>query len=265
MSSKNKILVVQAVHQSGMDLLKNQPNFDIVDCDAISLRTAQLSAEILNEAKKLKIISRHGVGYDNIDLKKAKEKDIKIAITANANAVTVAEIQDDAVTGAKLADDIEISTTGTITSTAGSNNKITSGGWVNGDNSGAVPYDTLTESGTNLSSVISDGSAVAYAKTNYLDLEVGKIYRLRVNITAHTSGQNPQFSIGGTTSASKYVAQQAIPSSGYSGKGIVDIIFECIDSDMAGTNADSARVWMYNNEATNFVVETSVTEDFLQK
>ncbi len=106
MSSKNKILVVQAVHESGMDLLKNQPNFDIeitdddsesnlkskiVDCDAISLRTAQLSAEILNEAKKLKIISRHGVGYDNIDLKKAKEKDIKIAITANANAVTVAE------------------------------------------------------------------------------------------------------------------------------------------------------------------------------
>ena len=50
-----------------------------------------MSAEILNEAKKLKIISRHGVGYDNIDLKKAKEKDIKIAITANANAVTVAE------------------------------------------------------------------------------------------------------------------------------------------------------------------------------
>ena len=106
MSSKNKILVVQAVHQSGMDLLKNQPDFDIeitdddsesslkskiVDCDAISLRTAKLSAEILNEAKKLKIISRHGVGYDNIDLKKAKEKDIKIAITANANAVTVAE------------------------------------------------------------------------------------------------------------------------------------------------------------------------------
>ena len=191
--------------------------------------------------------------------------DVIVAEDIAANAVTVAEIQDDAVTGAKLAEDIEISTTGTITSTAGSNNKISSGGWVNGDNSGAVPYDTLTESGTNLSSVISDGSAVAYAKTNYLDLEVGKIYRLRVNITAHTSGQNPQFSIGGTTSASKYVAQQAIPSSGYSGKGIVDIIFECIDSDMAGTNADSARVWMYNNEATNFVVETSVTEDFLQK
>ena len=190
--------------------------------------------------------------------------DVIVAEDIAANAVTVAEIQDNAVTGAKLADDIDISTTGTITSTAGSNNKISSGGWVNGDNSGAVPYDTLTESGTNLSSVISDGSAVAYAKTNYLDLEVGKIYRLRVNITAHASGQNPQFSIGGTTSASKYVAQQPIPSSGYSGKGIVDIIFKCIDSDMAGTNADSARVWMYNNEATNFVVETSVTEDFLQ-
>jgi D-3-phosphoglycerate dehydrogenase len=41
--------------------------------------------------KILKIISRHGVGYDNIDLETAKERDIKIAITANANAVTVAE------------------------------------------------------------------------------------------------------------------------------------------------------------------------------
>ena len=106
MSSKKKILIIQAVHQAGMDLLKNQPNFDIeitdddsesnlkakiVDCDAISLRTAKVSSQVLNEAKKLQVISRHGVGYDNIDLKKAKEKDVKIAITANANAVTVAE------------------------------------------------------------------------------------------------------------------------------------------------------------------------------
>ena len=45
----------------------------------------------MKEAKNLKIVSRHGVGYDNIDLNYAKEKDIKIAITANANAVTVSE------------------------------------------------------------------------------------------------------------------------------------------------------------------------------
>ena len=41
--------------------------------------------------KKLKIISRHGVGYDNIDLDTCKKNDITIAITATANAVAVAE------------------------------------------------------------------------------------------------------------------------------------------------------------------------------
>ena len=39
----------------------------IDDCDAIVLRTFNLSAELINSAKKLQIISRHGVGYDNVD------------------------------------------------------------------------------------------------------------------------------------------------------------------------------------------------------
>lgn len=106
MSDKKKILVIQKVHDKGMEIFKNHPNFEvdvtddvsienlkskIKDCDGASIRIANLPGEVIEEAKNLKIISRHGVGYDNIDLKKAKEKDIKIAITANANAVTVAE------------------------------------------------------------------------------------------------------------------------------------------------------------------------------
>ena len=106
MSIKKKILIIQKVHEKGMELINNHPNFDvevtddtsvenlkskIKDCDGASIRIAKLSGEVINEAKNLKIISRHGVGYDNIDLKTAKERDIKIAITANANAVTVAE------------------------------------------------------------------------------------------------------------------------------------------------------------------------------
>ena len=106
MSDKKKILVIQKVHEKGMELFKNHPNFEvdvtddvsvenlkskIKDCDGASIRIANLPGEVIEEAKNLKIISRHGVGYDNIDLKKAKEKDVKIAITANANAVTVAE------------------------------------------------------------------------------------------------------------------------------------------------------------------------------
>ena len=106
MNKKKKILIIQKVHDKGMELINNHPNFDveitddvsienlkskIKDCDGASIRIANLPAEVIEEAKNLKVISRHGVGYDNIDLVKAKEKDIKIAITANANAVTVAE------------------------------------------------------------------------------------------------------------------------------------------------------------------------------
>ncbi len=63
----------------------------ISDCDGVSIRTAKLSSQVINSSKKLKIISRHGVGYDNIDLVSSKEKDITLAITATANAVAVAE------------------------------------------------------------------------------------------------------------------------------------------------------------------------------
>ncbi len=105
MSNKKKVIIIQNIHQSGIDLLKNNSNFEyeifdeinedlkkkIVECDAISIRTKKLSDEIISSAKKLKIISRHGVGYDNVGLKSTKEKNITLAITATANAVTVAE------------------------------------------------------------------------------------------------------------------------------------------------------------------------------
>ena len=101
-----KILIIQPIHEAGIELLKNNINYEfeiiedaeisnlkskIVDCDGVSIRTAKLPAEAINAAKSLKIISRHGVGYDNIDLKSSKDKNITIAITAKANAIAVAE------------------------------------------------------------------------------------------------------------------------------------------------------------------------------
>ena len=55
------------------------------------MRTGKLSGEIIAQGKKLKIISRHGVGFDNIHLDTCKKNNITIAITATANAVAVAE------------------------------------------------------------------------------------------------------------------------------------------------------------------------------
>ena len=100
------ILIIQPIDKSGIEILENHSdyNFEIIDgtdleeikkkiieCDGISIRTAKLPAEVIRGAKNLKIISRHGVGYDNIDLEAAKKKNITISITATANAVAVAE------------------------------------------------------------------------------------------------------------------------------------------------------------------------------
>ena len=101
-----KILIIQPIHEAGIELLKNNINYEfeiiedteisslkskIVNCDAVSIRTAKLPAEAINVTKNLQIISRHGVGYDNIDLKSSKDKNITIAITAKENAIAVAE------------------------------------------------------------------------------------------------------------------------------------------------------------------------------
>ena len=101
-----KILVIQPIHEAGIELLKDNSNYEfeivenvdpeflkskIKDCDGVSIRTAKLTGDVIQEAKKLKVISRHGVGYDNIDLEASKQKNLTLAITATANAVAVAE------------------------------------------------------------------------------------------------------------------------------------------------------------------------------
>ena len=112
MSNKKKILVVQKIHEEGIKLIENNPDFEfdlidveemvekidpilfkqkVSDCDAISIRTEKLPGEIIESAKKLKVISRHGVGYDNIDLPATKKKNVTLTITAKANAIAVAE------------------------------------------------------------------------------------------------------------------------------------------------------------------------------
>ena len=101
-----KILIIGSIHNHGIDLLKENKNFEfevvdntdaeflknkIIGFDAVSVRTSKISKEIINSAKNLKIISRHGVGYDNIDLSAVKDNNITLAITATANAQAVAE------------------------------------------------------------------------------------------------------------------------------------------------------------------------------
>ncbi|MHA2325206.1 MAG: hydroxyacid dehydrogenase, partial [Promethearchaeota archaeon] len=52
----------------------------------------KLTAGLLENGKKLKVIGRAGVGLDNVDLKKAEEMNIKVLNTPNAPSISVAEL-----------------------------------------------------------------------------------------------------------------------------------------------------------------------------
>ncbi|MCJ7649497.1 MAG: oxidoreductase, partial [Candidatus Lokiarchaeota archaeon] len=69
------------------DQLENLPK-----CIAYLAGTERISEEVLKSAKNLKVISRNGVGINNIDLKTAKDLDIEITITPGSNAQGVAEL-----------------------------------------------------------------------------------------------------------------------------------------------------------------------------
>ena len=101
-----KIAVIEKIHKDGLKLIdeksdykyelisdvseenlkKKLPNFD-----ACTLRVSKLNENILKHCPKLKVISRHGVGFDNVDLEYIKKNNITLLVTATANAVAVAE------------------------------------------------------------------------------------------------------------------------------------------------------------------------------
>ena len=100
-----KIATIGEIHEEGLKLIPRN-KFDIIkiidtspeklkkhlfDVDAIAIRTSNLSSNILETCKNLKIVSRHGVGYDNVDINYLNKKKIPLAITATSNAVSVAE------------------------------------------------------------------------------------------------------------------------------------------------------------------------------
>ncbi|MFX0002168.1 MAG: hydroxyacid dehydrogenase [Promethearchaeota archaeon] len=66
---------------------------EIAEYDGIVIRSrTKLSSDVLENAKKLKVIGRAGVGLDNVDLQKAAEMNIKVFNTPEAPAVSVAEL-----------------------------------------------------------------------------------------------------------------------------------------------------------------------------
>ena len=102
----HKIAIVDKMHEDGINLLKNNPKFKceiiedlskenliskLPDFDGITLRRGKIDFEILKNCKKLKVISRHGVGYDNIDTNFLKKNNITLLVTDTTTSTSPAE------------------------------------------------------------------------------------------------------------------------------------------------------------------------------
>ncbi|MFH1086791.1 MAG: hydroxyacid dehydrogenase [Chloroflexota bacterium] len=61
------------------------------DVDAILARTGKITREVIAAAPRLRIVARHGVGYDNVDVAACTERGIAVTITGDANSEAVSE------------------------------------------------------------------------------------------------------------------------------------------------------------------------------
>jgi len=100
-----KVYIPQGITREGVDYLLEQgyelkfgdnpteETFmkEVADCDAVLLRTAKCPEKVLAAGKQLKIVARHGVGYDNVDVAAAARLGIWVTNTPNALADSVAE------------------------------------------------------------------------------------------------------------------------------------------------------------------------------
>ena len=69
------------------NILQHIANYD----GAILGGMAPFTARIVGNAPRLKVVSRHGVGYDNVDVDALTAAGIPLTVTGTANSVTVAE------------------------------------------------------------------------------------------------------------------------------------------------------------------------------
>lgn len=99
-----KVIVADKISERGVELLKQQAewnvvlttketlNAEIADAEALIVRSAtRVTSELLDKARKLRVVGRAGVGVDNIDLPEATKRGVLVMSTPGGNAVSVAE------------------------------------------------------------------------------------------------------------------------------------------------------------------------------
>lgn len=99
------ILVPEEVHEAGLCYLK-QKGYEIkqsaaideeslmaalTGCEAIIIRIAPVTRQMLRAHPQLRVIGKHGVGVDTVDLEAARERHVRVINTPDANTISVAE------------------------------------------------------------------------------------------------------------------------------------------------------------------------------
>ncbi len=80
------------INPVGRKLLENELRDMISDYDILIAGTEPITKSVIENAPKLKLISRVGIGLDNVSLRTAKKRGIKVSYTADAPAPAVAEL-----------------------------------------------------------------------------------------------------------------------------------------------------------------------------
>lgn len=98
--SQNKELVRQLkfafpeaiVNEKGIRLSSNELIDFFYDAEGVIVGLEKIDKELLNQLPNLKIVSKYGVGLDNIDIETCHEKGIQVCWTEGVNKLSVAEM-----------------------------------------------------------------------------------------------------------------------------------------------------------------------------
>lgn len=89
----------QVIEEAGYEMCllekytdKSQLLEAVADVEGMIIRSDKVDAEVLNAAKKLKIVVRAGAGYDNVDLTAATAHNVCVENTPGQNSNAVAEL-----------------------------------------------------------------------------------------------------------------------------------------------------------------------------
>ena len=100
-----KVLVLGKIHNAGLQILRDAPDVEFTELaehvpeifdhlpetDAIIVRMTKINQEVVDAAPNLKIVARHGVGYEAVDVDALTARKIPLALVGNVNATAVAE------------------------------------------------------------------------------------------------------------------------------------------------------------------------------